>query len=98
MEPAKGPRQSQDQSQTVSVSNAEHGMTDEIDCPFFRNPKYSPFGPRFQLAQSKVKFLVYKGRVVKVFCLHASGGKCNSPENTIEGKPCFVLDGSDEQR
>lgn len=96
----KEPRQSQDQRQSVSVSQAEHGLTDEVACEFYLSRQLAlALGERQarEVGGNKVKILIFKGKTVKVYCPYQSGDKCTNDENNLKGKPCYILDVADYQ-
>ena len=87
--------QEQKQSQEITVvSSEQHGIISEVHCPYYTDERSEFFeqnkdsGPsgteainnkELYYKSQQVQYLIYKGEIKKVFCVHLKdNGNCNS--------------------
>ena len=88
------PTLTQQQQQVTNISDAEHGMTDEVNCAYvdFTLPQLPAWRSQQAALIHTVKLLFFKGEIRRVFCHHFDKGLCTSKLNNTTGKKCIMTE------
>ncbi len=84
----------QEQTQSLNIESARHGMTDEVSCPYaqFWTRSMPSWLQKKEMLRRTVKVLFYCGKVNRVFCHHLSNLTCLSPLRDVKNVRCHILE------